>query len=207
MTVINPPHECAANFGKFRSRMWAPDPETLSGDFKAVYTYWDSLRDGTFAPPWSRFDWVCLPLNLIPGCSVVDVTTQPADFIYRFWGTERTSIQGADYTGKSVFDFKPKAIAEKSIREYREVISRKSALLVDTHCPGGSWTKPFDYQFLRLPFSDDGSAVNQILSIGHFDPTTMQLVLKYYEAEPARSASLERILESLDVFRPVLADS
>ncbi|MBO6521389.1 MAG: PAS domain-containing protein [Rhodospirillales bacterium] len=171
----------------------------LSDDFKELHAYWDSLRDGAFAPSWARFDWSCVSPQIIPRCAVVDVRRHPLDFVYRFWGTRRTSVQGADYTGKTLRDLRPKAIAEKSFREYCNVIAERSPLLIRTHSPAIKWAPAFDYEFLRLPFSDSGEEVNQILSIGQYDPTVMKLVMDLYDARPAKESMLDKLLERLQI--------
>lgn len=96
MNVMYPSAAVSEKGSNLRTQTERARPEDLSGDFKELYSYWNSRRDGAFAPAWARFDWTCLPPQLIPRCAVVDVKRNPLDFVYRFWGTRRTSVQGAD---------------------------------------------------------------------------------------------------------------
>ena len=59
-----------------------------------------------------------MPGELVRQAAVVEVRRNPLDFVYCYWGEGRTAMQGGDYTGMSVREFKPKQIAEKAIIEY-----------------------------------------------------------------------------------------
>ena len=153
---------------------------------RQIFNHWNGLRGDVFAPPWPAFDWSCIPAHLIPHCAVVDVQRDPLDFIYRFWGTGRTAMQGADYTGKSLFTFEPRAIAEKAIAEYRVVLEKKSALRIMTIGLKNFRSERADYEFLRLPFSNDGENIHQVLAVGAYNAEVMRSTLDFYGTKQTR---------------------
>jgi hypothetical protein len=73
-----------------------PKAGAMTGLLNDVFAYWEELRGDLVTPPWRAFDWMRLPPAVIPWCAVVDVHEDPLDFVYRFWGTARTALQGRD---------------------------------------------------------------------------------------------------------------
>lgn len=172
--------------------------EILRGDLKYLFEYWNELRGSRFAPSFEKFDWAQVPHRLSPQIAVVEVRRNPFDFVYTHWGVGRVIMQGDDYTGKSVRDFKPESIAEKAIREYSEVVKLRCAVCVQTEQLEADCSAPFDYQFLRLPFSNDGDEVNQILGVGLYDEVVMSRALEFYGTKPKSKSDLARLLRRLD---------
>lgn len=152
----------------------------LFGDLNKLFALWDKQRGGSFAPAWRTFDLRHAPMLLIPWIAVVTVTPDPLDFVYCFWGTERTRLQGKDYTGLSVCDFRPEAIAQKAFGEYAEVLETGEPRYLTTYGLTDQKTKPFTYHFLRLPFSDDGEAVTHILGVGVYDRVASRHAAEFY---------------------------
>lgn len=172
--------------------------EILQRELKELFDYWSGLRGGRCAPPWPAFQWAQVPTRLVPQCAVVEVRRQPLDFIYIHWGVGRTIMQGADYTGKSVRDFRPKRIAEKAIHEYCEVMTQRTAICVQTERLKKSDSLPIDYQFLRLPFSDNGTDVHQILGVGLYDHSVMKKAFEFYGTTPRTAIDLDAVIRLLD---------
>ncbi len=165
---------------RFKALVVPATRENLRGDLKYVFEYWTELRGSRFAPSFEEFDWARVPRRLSPQIAVVEVRRNPFDFVYTQWGIGRVVMQGGDYTGRSVRDFIPQGIAEKAIHEYSEVVKLKCAICVQTEQLETDTSAPFDYQFLRLPFSSNGDEVNQILSIGLYDEMVMSRALNFY---------------------------
>lgn len=141
----------------------------LVGEQKELYRYWTELRGRHFAPPWEAFDFDRAPKRLVPHFAAVEVRRDPLDFVFVHWGRGRTKMQRTDYTGRSVRDFWPSGIARKAIRENCEIIARRTALCTQNMKLKGSGGEVFDYQLMRLPFSDDGTQVSHILTAGLYD--------------------------------------
>ncbi len=149
----------------------------------ALYT-WSRIRDGSQLPIWRDWDWLAVPVNAIPWCTVVDHIPFPQDFKYRFWGTTRTLIQGYDATGDSVLDLAPVSVASKVFREYSEVAAKQRPLLFETYGMGLHESK--SYRCLRLPFGN-GVEVTQILSIVSYAPTDVESICDYFQDEAHRT--------------------
>ena len=157
-----------------------PSLDNLHGSLIEVFTYWSEIRDNPIGPMWKNFDWLRMPRSAIPMSSVVDVQYDPLDFKYRFWGTGRTRLQGGDYTGKSIMAFYPQAIAEKAFRENKMVVDDGHGLLFNTTILKNRGSEAFEYQLIRLPFSNDGSRIDKILGVGSYDDDSFQMASRYY---------------------------
>ncbi len=172
--------------------------EILQGELKDLFDYWTTLRGIRGIPPWSAFEWARVPARLVQQCAVVEVRRHPLDFVYIHWGVGRTIMQGANYTGKSVREFRPKRIAEKAIHEYAEAMTQRTAICVRTERLESDQSPAFDYQFLRLPFSDDGSDVHQILGVGLYDESVMKKAFAFYGTSPRTAIDLDAVIRLLD---------
>jgi hypothetical protein len=134
---------------------------------RAVFAHWQSVRDGAFAPSWSRFRLEDLPPKAVPWCSVVDVLEDPLDFVVRFWGSARRDLYGHEITGKRLSTGNTNPVSGS--------MSGQNALVVDVRAPkffrafarreGGF---ELEYGFLRMPLSDDGTRVTKIFSISYY---------------------------------------
>ena len=141
------------------------DLSELPDDVQQCLAYWESLRAGTFAPPWSAFDWSRMPPSVIPQVGVVDVRDAPRDFIYRFWGTAHVRLHGQEMTGKSVTAMRPVEESRSVFRQYAETLEAREPLLFENRIesPGGGL--PMKEVSLRLLFSDDGRTVSQLMAV------------------------------------------
>ncbi|MBO6521386.1 MAG: PAS domain-containing protein [Rhodospirillales bacterium] len=183
---------------RFRSLVVPATREILKGDLKELFEYWSELRGSRFAPSLSKLDWARVPHRLLPQIAVVEVRRNPFDFVYTHWGVGRAIMQGRDYTGKSVREFEPEGIAEKAIREYSEVVKHRMPICVQTEQLEKDGTAPFDYQFLRLPFSSRGVDVDQIIGVGLYDESVMKRAMEFYGTNPSTKVDLDRLIRLLD---------
>ena len=136
------------SFAKYEVHCEPPKLGAIQGELNNVFAHWEEIKFGRFAPSWRDFCWQRMPPKLIPWFAVVDVKYAPMDFIYRFWGTARTRIQGKDYTGKSVKDFRPLSISKKALSEYQQVVDQKLPLHLTTSGLTNFKNEPFTYHFL-----------------------------------------------------------
>lgn len=126
--------------------------------------WWNAARGERIAPAWSEFDWSAIPPAIIPHMGVVDVRRDPVDFVYRFWGSAHVSAHAQELTGKSVREMRPAEEAESVFTQYREtLLAREPRLYVNSIRAAGSHTELTETS-LRLPFSNDGVEVHQILA-------------------------------------------
>ncbi len=128
---------------------------------------------------------VKLPLASIPWCSVVDVVHDPIDFIFRFWGSARTNLQGRDLTGLSVRELRPE--------EFARMVFLHDAQVVEVKQPIHSVTRfetahddPGTCEFLRLPFSDDGETVSAIMALSSYNEAGIRAMHQIFGTKPFR---------------------
>jgi len=145
-------------------------------------SYWDSLRGDRMAPAWSDFDWLQFPIEIIPYCGVVDVVGEPVDLVYRFWGTAHATTMAQELTGKSVREMKPDSEGQSVFNQYMESYqARRPQLFVNTIHSFSMETEMKEIS-LRLPFSDTGEHVNQILAFSDMRQSLKELETAFYKA-------------------------
>jgi len=143
-----------------------PLADILASDCDFLYAYWNDLRGDRFAPRWDEFHLIELPAPLIPFLYVVDVLHDPFDLRFRFWGTGLTTVFKRDHTGQSLSNTDLGIISEeRRIRimdDNRAVVDRRAPFpfLWDTRTAGRSRMAA---PAIRLPLSDDGEAVTNIV--------------------------------------------
>ena len=133
-------------------------------DVTHCLNYYDRLRGSAFAPSWQDFDWTEIPSDLIPHFGVVDVTTDPLDFTYRFWGSAHAVTHDQELTGKSVREMLPTKEAESVFKQYCETYKARAPLLFANTIHAGRFRVAYRETSLRMPFSDDGVTVTHIVA-------------------------------------------
>jgi len=149
-------------------------------DHRQLIDYWDGLRGERFAPAWREWNWMKIPLNLVPYCFVVDVIQEPLDFQYRFWGTAHADIHGIDYTGRKVSDIVPVEVANLSHAQYEESYHQRKPIVYLHEMMVGPFKMPRIQTSLRLPLSSDGDHVDTILSFADWRDIHQDMV-KFFE--------------------------
>ncbi|MBT5353403.1 MAG: hypothetical protein HN644_13925 [Rhodospirillales bacterium] len=136
--------------------------------YQACYAYWLNLKADRWAPTWREWDWMALPTNLIPYFQVVDVhyNTEgaPTDYTYRFWGTANAAMHQVDMTGKSVNEIRSLATRNQVIKQYNKVVEQKQATGSFYVLQTVENNIPHTQISLRMPASDDGERIDQIIS-------------------------------------------
>ncbi len=138
--------------------------ELASKSFTVLKSYWEGQRAGRFAPAWRDIDLFALGGAVVPLVTVTDVIESPRDFIYRFWGTGHTEIKGVDNTGKSVRDHDPPSLGEIFWHEYDVVVTEKRPVAFRHDIREADDIVPRYQDVLRLPLSDDGVHVTNVIS-------------------------------------------
>ncbi len=138
--------------------------DCIPEDMGRVVEYWSEKREDRFAPSWDEFSLEDLDTKIIPRCNVVDVLAGGTDFVYRFWGTARVGLQNQDMTGKHAYDLYPPEFAETVIDEYQTILhARKPVWFEKTAIVDKG--REFQYHFLRMPLSGDGTTIDKIFAI------------------------------------------
>ena len=165
----------------YQTRTERPQAGGLAGELNDVFTHWEDVRGTRLAPAWDDFDWLRIPVSIIPWCGLVDVRRDPVDFVYRFFGTARVQVQDRDLTGQSVRELRPVELGEKAFDEYAAVLEHRQPLMVETFGAEDISGKAREYRFLRLPFSDDGEHISQILAVSPFNALEIRALHNFLE--------------------------
>jgi len=137
---------------------------SLTPDARLCLDYWSDLRGDRLAPAWREFDWLRIPPKIIPFFGVVDVTVDPLEFVYRFWGSAHAQAHHQELTGKPVSAIRPQAEAESVFNQYKETLDARRPLLFANTIRTGLMKIPATEISLRLPFSNDGSGIHHIVA-------------------------------------------
>lgn len=160
------------------------DSTELPVNFQRVYELWASLPHTPDLPLASGFSLEFVPPKLLPWSVLVDVETEPLDFRFRFWGTERTNLIGAEMTGKLLTEIADITMREGNYSEYEAVCERGRAVLCHTPIMMRSGIESSRLS-IRLPFSSDGTSVSRIFSA--VDPDSIgEDHYAYYGTVPKR---------------------
>jgi len=132
-----------------------------------VHAYWQERKGDTIGPAWPDIDLSAFPTRMVPRVCVMNVTAQPLDFTYRFWGTAITGIHHYDLTGQSVKNLTPPAYATCIFNQYKDVYSARAprAFLTEVPLDNGLLTH---YAVIRLPLSNTSQNVDGILSVEEY---------------------------------------
>ena len=139
-------------------------------DMLAFRDYWDSLKGERFAPTWREFDLSALDPKIVPYIVVVDVHHDPLDFIVRFWGTAHVIRKGVDKTGKSISQA-PDIRPTNAFEEYKDVVVGKVPVAVSDFVNLQDFTSMLNFEqtLIRLPLSDDGVDVHNVVTLASWD--------------------------------------
>ncbi len=162
----------------YRTDESAPIPGQMPDILDIVYAHWRHSQIDGAIPSWTAFDFSSLHDDILPWCAMVEVKREPYDFIYRYFGSGRMDVQGADYTDKSIRETEPAVFRMKALPEYRSVADGGRPIYVITHWQV-SETEDVRYDVLRLPLSDDGKSVDRIFSTTVSDYTFPELAAMF----------------------------
>lgn len=127
------------------------------------------------APTWKDVDLFDLPLHLVPTTIVIDIRTPIAESVFRFWGSKMTAIHGVDMTANHPCDLKPKELGHQLNEDHLEIVEKKCAM---------AWHYSFytnrgyvhSHSLVRLPLSDDGENIAQILVVIDYSLEALALI-------------------------------
>ena len=149
---------------KIRADISPPEEADLPQDLLEVMDYWNDLRGDRTIPSLENFKLLELNPRVLPDTILMDVISEPLDFIYRFWGTGNTKTIGIDCTGKSVRE--NHLFGEKVFQEYKQVADTKKPIAIHSliEKPDG---RRSEYWRIRVPFAGKDGSVVCILSVQH----------------------------------------
>jgi hypothetical protein len=143
------------------------DPSTFVGDFAWLHGYWSTRAGANGMPAWADIRLVEFPSAILPWLVVMDVVADHRAFIFRYWGTERTNLQGVDMTGKSVKELKIPGLAAAMLHQNERAVAARGPILYLNRfaTPSG---RVVQYEALRLPVTDGGEQVAKVLALSRY---------------------------------------
>jgi len=154
--------------------------EDLPQNLREAVDYWRTLKGTRIGPKWREIDMLKLPLALIPTTVVVDCfdDAQGANFRYRFYGSGLRSIHNVELTGKTPDDV-PVSMLSKSIKDEFVRVEQSKAPLFSAY--GTDTAQGFGafLNVVRLPLSEDGEQVTNILAVISYRQHDMALADMY----------------------------
>lgn len=138
--------------------------DQLSKNLMMAFEYWRVLGGEQLRCAWSDFDLMEIPLDVVPSTMVIDVFPDHARNRYRFWGSRMTIIHGREMTGMSPYEIEPSDMVSELRRQHDETRREKTA---SASCYNFMRHPGIDHvhSVLRLPLSDDGQTVSQIVVV------------------------------------------
>ncbi len=131
------------------------------GVFESFVALWRAKRGDREMPSWTDFDFYDFKgwHGLI---AVWEVVTEPFDLRYRLWGSTLTEVFGFDNTGKYYSEMGP-CYTENDLAYFAELCRSGS---IGMNHGDLDWLQKGHKSagFISLPLSDDGSAVNHLLT-------------------------------------------
>ncbi len=151
---------------------------TLPPTFRALYQLWDTWRGGAAMPGVKQFHMDRVPTTLLPWSVMVDVVENNGvrDYLFRFWGTERVALIGAEMTGRLLSEIEDASMRDGNLKEYEEVCALGNPLLYTTPVTT-SVGRAISIVSMRLPIAGDDGNVARIFSAT--DPST--ITEKHYD--------------------------
>ena len=154
---------------------WVDNP---FDSFTFAFEYWTERRGDAWAPPWSTIDLMDFPPRMIANCNVVDITHDPFDARYRFFGTGICNLHGSDLTGKSIQANEPPAFRQVCFETFEALVERREPLSFIASVPVRSSHRK-RHHFLRLPLSDDGVTLSGAITFEEFGENREELRAYY----------------------------
>jgi hypothetical protein len=137
------------------------DPE-LDPELKLALDYWRAKKGARLAPTRTDIDPVDIA-PLLPQVMLVDIGDDPLDFRFRLAGTGIFKIHGAELTNKRALDLEPAPYAALIHGHYCEATARRAPVahrvLIEVDARRSA------YMRIILPLSEDGQAINRLMTV------------------------------------------
>jgi hypothetical protein len=147
------------------------DPD-IDSDLGFALEYWFKKRAGRLAPTRADIDPIEIA-PLLPRVMLVDVSTDPVDFRFRLAGTGLFNIHGAELTNKRALDLEPPAYGALIHRHYCDALERRAPIahrvLIECETRRGAYLR------IILPLSEDGAAINRLLTVESYADAAQDL--------------------------------
>lgn len=156
---------------------------------REMHAYWRRRRGPRAMPSRRDIDPADLP-RLLPHLLISEVLENGQRFRYRLAGMAITEALGRNPAGCLVEEIATGAYRDYINDLHRQLCRSRRPLFADSACRVGNRGKNFFAKRLMLPLSDDGAAVNQILSllVFHYSPERPPRLVTDTDPAPAVAA-------------------
>ena len=133
-------------------------------EHREMLAYWRDRKGDSAVPLRSRFDPLDFPA-LLPRIAVIEVieADEKVRFRYRLAGTEIAARAGRDPTGKFFEDLYEGSYLQSAVSTYADLIKSALPHYSQRVFPIGNGVSNLRYDRLILPFSSDGTKVDQFV--------------------------------------------
>jgi hypothetical protein len=140
-------------------------PATFGQDFpgfSALFSYWQSVRQGRNVPRTADFDLLALT-NWLPDMSLLDVLSVE-DVIWRFAGTTIVERMGHDPSGQNVFNIQAPAMKSRTARAY-QIATQLPCGAIARYTNHYSSGREGNVRSLYLPLETPGGRYTRLVAI------------------------------------------
>jgi len=135
---------------------------------REIYAYWRLKRGARRMPARRQIDPADLP-RLLPHLVISELVEGGQRFRYRLAGTAVARAIGVDPTGRCIEDIASGSYRDYIVELHRSVCRECVPVFAASAFVGAGRGRYYFARRLALPLSDDGEAVNQILSLVVFN--------------------------------------
>ncbi len=153
--------------------------DDLTGALADCFTFWQDICGACRMPAWRDVDMSEMPPTLPPHVAVIDVDWSAGEHItadrlrYRYWGTKQVEMKKVERTGTRVSEHHNRT--DLVMAEYQAVIDERRPMAFQKNIRVAD---PFHAAFqrtVRLPLSNDGERVDNIMIASNWEPLKPQL--------------------------------
>lgn len=160
--------------------------DALTPALAGAYAYWESRQANDIGPAWNDIDLFDLPSAVLPTTMIVDVKPNMGDNVFRFWGSELTTIHGRDMTGRCPYDIRPVEFGRRLLEGHTRVVAERRPHIV-AYDIFSLEDYIHSHIVLRMPLSADGKTVSHIIVCADYSDTA----LEYFKTMPISPSDFE----------------
>lgn len=139
---------------------------------------WQRWRGDCFAPVFKSDFFLDVPPALASMGIAVDVGNGEPPFRFRYFGSALAQMHTFELTGQTTDAIEPVGFRTLCISQYQAVLKARHPIVFMNDIPTTNPRVTAGHVVLRLPFSDDGENVTQVVSVEEIelDPHEMRQV-------------------------------
>lgn len=153
------------------------DLTELPPNLRAAHEYWLTLKGDRIAPTWQEFELLEIPPAALPTTMVIDIADPLENSRFRFWGSKMTDIHGVEMTGKCPYDLTPPELS-KQLYEDHSLVVNEVREIAHNYSFEASAGYIHSHSVIRLPVSNDGAHVTQIVVVVDYSPEALEMITR-----------------------------